>query len=75
MKPWLLYSLVRLGLFAAVFALLYGLMNFEPWLAAIIAAIVGLCLAYLFFRPQRDRAISSLIAKPETSSDELAEDR
>ena len=75
MKPWLVYSLVRLGLFAAVFALLYGVLNFEPWLAAVIAAIVGLCLAYLFFRPQRDRAISSIIAKPETRGDELAEDR
>ena len=75
MKPWLVYSALRLALFAAIFALLYGLLNFEPWLAAIIAAIVGLCLAYLFFRPQRDRAIGSIIAKPETSSDELAEDR
>ena len=75
MTPWLVYSLVRLGLFAAVFALLYGVLNFEPWLAAVIAAIVGLCLAYLFFRPQRDRAISLIIAKPETRGDELAEDR
>lgn len=70
-----MYSLVRLGLFAAVFALLYGVLNFEPWLAAVIAAIVGLCLAYLFFRPQRDRAISVISAKPETRGDELAEDR
>lgn len=70
-----MYSLVRLGLFAAVFALLYGVLNFEPWLAAVIAAIVGLCLAYLFFRPQRDRAISLIIAKPKTRGDELAEDR
>ena len=70
-----MYSLVRLGLFAAVFALLYGVLNFEPWLAAVIAAIVGLCLAYLFFRPQRDRAISLIVAKPETHGDELAEDR
>lgn len=75
MKPWLVYSLVRLGLFAAVFALLYGVLNFEPWLAAVIAAIVGLCLAYLFFRPQRDRAISMIVAKTETRGDELAEDR
>ncbi len=70
-----MYSLVRLGLFAAVFALLYGVLNFEPWLAAVIAAIVGLCLAYLFFRPQRDRAISMIVAKTETRGDELAEDR
>ena len=70
-----MYSLVRLGLFAAVFALLYGVLNFEPWLAAVIAAIVGLCLAYLFFRPQRDRAISVIVAKTETRGDELAEDR
>ena len=69
-----MYSALRLALFAAIFALLYGLLNFEPWLAAIVAAIVGLCLAYLFFRPQRDRAISSIGAKPEANADELAED-
>ena len=69
-----MYSALRLALFAAIFALLYGALNFEPWLAAVIAAIVGLCLAYLFFRPQRDRAISSIAAERETRSDELAED-
>lgn len=74
MKPWLVYSLIRIGLFAAIFALLYGLLRFEAWFAAIIAAIVGLCLAYLFFRPQRDRAIGAAIAKSPPSIDELAED-
>ena len=75
MKPWIVYSFLRLALFAAIFALLFGLLSFEPWIAAVIAAIAGLCLAYLFFRPQRDRAISAVIAKPVSSSDELAEDR
>lgn len=75
MKPWLVYSALRLAMFATIFALLFGLLSFEPWIAAVIAAIASLCLAYLFFRPQRDRAISAAIARRATSSDELAEDR
>lgn len=74
MKSWLLYSLIRLGLFSAIFALLYAVLNVEAWIAAIIAAVAGLCLAYLFFRPQRDRAIQAATSKPVASSDELAED-
>jgi membrane associated rhomboid family serine protease len=74
-KSWLVYTLIRLGLFFTIFALLYAVLNFEAWVAAIIAAIAGLCLAYLFFRPQRDRAIEAATSKTVASSDELSEDR
>ena len=46
-KPWLLYSVIRLALFAAVLTVLL-LVGIEGWLAAIIAAVVGLCVSYLF---------------------------
>ena len=61
MKPWLAYSLVRLGVFAVVFALLM-LANVPFWLAAIIAAVVGLCVGYIFFGRLRD-AVALDIAK------------
>ena len=52
-RQFLLYSLLRVGLFAVVFAALL-LMQVNPFLAAVIAAIVGLCVTYIFFRRQRD---------------------
>jgi hypothetical protein len=73
MKPWVLYSAIRVGIFAASFALLYGLLGVVWWLAAVLAALIGLCVAYIFFRPQRDEAVKALRAKPATS-DEDAED-
>ena len=52
-RRWFLYSLLRVGIFAAILALLLAL-KVEPWLAAVVAAVVGLCVSYIFFRPQRD---------------------
>ena len=78
MKPWILYSLIRVGIFAGCFALLYGVFRIEPWLAALIAAAIGLCVSYIFFRPQRDEAVHALAKKPTATqlaaSDEAAED-
>ena len=74
MKPWIIYTLIRVGIFAAVFALLYGLLSFEPWLAAVIATVIGVAASYLFFRRQRDAAVASLGRTPAVAkSDEEAE--
>jgi uncharacterized membrane protein YdjX (TVP38/TMEM64 family) len=74
-KPWITYTLIRLGIFALVFALLYGVFAITPWLSALIAAVLGLTVSYLFFRRQRDAALTSLAAKPTSAqSDEDAED-
>jgi uncharacterized membrane protein YdjX (TVP38/TMEM64 family) len=73
-KPWITYTLIRLGIFALVFALLYGVFAITPWLSALIAAVLGLTVSYLFFRRQRDAALTSLAAKPTSAqSDEDAE--
>ena len=40
MRPWIAYTLVRVGLFAVFFAVLYVL-GLEWWLAALIAAVLG----------------------------------
>lgn len=76
-RAWVLYSLIRLGLFAVVFALLY-LVAVPWWLAAILAAVIGFCIAYIFFRPLRDRMALELAEARERSSrrsaDEVAED-
>jgi uncharacterized membrane protein YdjX (TVP38/TMEM64 family) len=74
-KPWIVYTLIRVGIFAASFALLYGVFAIEPWLAAVIAAVIGLTISYIFFRPQRDAAVQAFVTKsPAAKSDEEAED-
>lgn len=73
----MLYSLVRVGLFAVVFALLL-LTPMPWWLSAIVAAVIGLCVAYIFFGRLRDavaRDIAERRAAPPTDSDAAVEDR
>lgn len=78
MPSWVSYSLIRFGLFALVFA---GLLLIEVpvVIAAVIAAIAGFCVAYIFFRPQRDAVARDLAARRQqeavpAASDEDAED-
>lgn len=76
MKPWIAYSLVRVGVFAVVFAALM-IANVTWWLAAVIAAIVGLCVAYIFFGKLRDAVaidIAERRARPAGDADSAAED-
>jgi cell division protein FtsW (lipid II flippase) len=75
-KPWVTYSLVRVGFFAVVFAALY-IAGVPWWLAAIIAAVVGLCVAYIFFGRLRDAVAVDLAerrARPAGDGDSAAED-
>ena len=76
MKPWLAYSLLRLGVFAVAFAVLM-LANVPWWLSAIIAAIIGLCVGYIFFGKLRDAValdIAERRARPAGDADTAAED-
>jgi divalent metal cation (Fe/Co/Zn/Cd) transporter len=71
-----LYSLVRVGFFALVFA---GLLiaGVEWWLAAILAAVIGLLVAYIFFGKFRDAValdIAERRSRTTKDADQLAED-
>ena len=75
----MLYSVIRVGLFAAVLAVLLVFTQTPPWLAAVIAAAFGLATAYLFFRPQRDQVTKTIQDRREgrteaSHDDEDAED-
>lgn len=75
-RPGLLYGALRVGLFAVIFTVLM-LLGLEWWLSAPIAAILGLCIAYVFFGRLRDAAAAELRArreKPPVDDDEIAED-
>jgi len=60
-RAWVIYSLLRLGLFAAAFALLYWLLPPDLWwLAAICAALIALSISYIFFSGLRARVTEDL---------------
>ena len=76
MRPWIPYTLLRVGLFAVFFAVLFAL-GLEWWLAGLIAAALGFCVAYIFFRRLRDRvAVDLAAARAHTDKrpDEVVED-
>ena len=75
---WITYTVLRLLVFAVplVILLLVGLVW---WLAVIAAALIGLCLSYIFLSRPRNAVSSDLYAvrhrdKPATSEDDDVED-
>lgn len=77
MKPWVKYTFVRLGIFAVALAILLVL-RIDPYLATIVAAVVGLCVSYIFFAPLRRRVALDLAERRATADprhgDDVAED-
>lgn len=78
-KPAVAYGLVRVGVFAAVFALLLLVRPDLWWLWAVVAAVVSLCVGYIFFGRLRDAAARELAERraarvPAPGPDESAED-
>lgn len=76
MRPWIAYTLVRVGLFALFFTVLY-VIGLQWWLAALIAAALGFCVAYIFFRGLRQRVAGELAAaraNTDKTPDEVVED-
>ena len=76
MRPWIAYTLVRVGLFAVAFAIL-SLLGVPWWLAAVLAAAIGFCVAYIFFRGLRERVAADLVAARASTDkrpDEAVED-
>jgi hypothetical protein len=61
-RPWIKYSLIRLAIFVVALAalLVFGV---NPYLAAVVAAIAGFVLSYIFFRRVRDEVAAELAAR------------
>jgi hypothetical protein len=59
-NPWLSYTLLRLGMFALIFWGFLAL-DFNPYFAAIIAAVISFALSVLFLDRQR-RQMSEQVA-------------
>ncbi len=74
-NPWLAYILLRLGTFAVFLAIMLAL-QFEPFYATFIAAVLALAISLIFFNKQRDEVSKAIYAKRhgERDSDSKTED-
>jgi hypothetical protein len=75
---WITYTVLRLLVFAVPLVILL-LVGVVWWLAVIAAALIGLCLSYIFLSRPRNAVSSDLYAvrhreKPVTSVDDDVED-
>ncbi|KQR23950.1 hypothetical protein ASF79_01530 [Agreia sp. Leaf335] len=62
-RTWLLFSLIRIGLFAVILALLLLLLSpggVPAWISALLAAVISLCISFIFLRKPREEAARSL---------------
>lgn len=76
MSPWIRYSLVRLGVFGGVFALLYSL-EIRWWVALIFATVLSFTVAYIFMGNTRralSQQLSQRLSKQEPDADADIED-
>ena len=74
-NPWILYISIRVGIFAAILAIMLAF-GFDPYFAALIAAVVSLAISLLFLGKQR-AAVSEAIykfSKTKTDKDTESED-
>jgi uncharacterized membrane protein YphA (DoxX/SURF4 family) len=75
-RTLLLFSALRVLVFAIPFGILL-VIGLEWWVAALIAAVVGFCVSYIFLRPLRDKVALQLVEarrQKTASGDEAAED-
>ncbi len=54
------FTLARLGLFAVVLVVLLLVMPVEPWISAIVAAVIAFCLSFIFLAGPRSRLSQQL---------------
>lgn len=75
-NPLLVYTLARLGIFAAVLSVLL-LLNFAPIVAVIFATMLSFSFSLIFLRKQREASSAKIydaINQPKKTRDEHAED-
>ena len=66
MRAGIAYGLLRIGVFAVVLVLLVLLRADLWWLWAVVAAVVSLCVGYIFFGRLRDAAGRELAERRAT---------
>jgi hypothetical protein len=80
---WLVFTVLRVLMFVVPFVLLLVL-GFEGWLAALLSAVISLCLSYIFLRKPRESVARGLYevrhrdkepVHPDAESEDAAVDR
>ncbi|MGY4859164.1 DUF4229 domain-containing protein [Cryobacterium sp. AP23] len=80
---WLVFTVLRVLMFVVPFILLLAL-GIAGWLAALLAALIGFCLSYIFLRTPRDTVARGLYevrhrekepVHPDAASEDAAVDR
>jgi len=75
-KPTLIYTFLRIGLFAVLLAALLAI-GITPWIATVGSALLALLISYIFFarlRHQVTARVASRRAAPAFDEDADAED-
>ena len=67
-NPWILYITIRVGLFAAILAIMLAV-GFDPFFSALIAAVVSLAISLIFFGKQREAVSEAIYRFSRTKSD------
>jgi L-lactate permease len=67
-NPWILYISIRVGLFAAILAIMLAV-GFDPFFSALIAAVVSLAISLIFFNKQRAAVSEAIYKFNKTKSD------
>jgi L-lactate permease len=62
-RAWIVYSVIRLGTFAVALAILLLMNVMWPWVAALVAAVISLCVSYIFLRGPRNRVAGDIHAR------------
>jgi hypothetical protein len=52
MTRWITYSVIRLGIFTAIFLILFSL-GIEWWISALLSTAMAFAISYIFFYRQR----------------------
>lgn len=74
-NPWLKYTLLRVGTFVVLLAIMLVL-KFDPFYATFIAAVLALAISLIFFNKQRDEVSKAIYEKrhAERDNDSKTED-
>lgn len=67
-NPWILYITIRVGMFAAILAIMLAV-GFDPFFSALIAAVVSLAISLIFFNKQRAAVSEAIYKFNRTKSD------
>jgi hypothetical protein len=62
LRPWIVYSTLRIVVFGIALAILL-LLHVNPIIATVVAAIVGFCISYIFFRGKRNDVALDIVAR------------